>query len=1008
MDTNPDPKTSKADDGTKQQPAHKVLFDIKTKLLVTLCTLAALTAVASAVAVYGFFLIDRSVSRITAETVPTMAASLHLAEKSAEISAIAPALMASADRFERISEQANLEENLLELSELTRSLKTSGIPTDTVNELVKTHELISTQLNALNEAVDHRLRIKVQRETAMESLARMHQNFLDALEPLVDDAHFNLIISGEEVTAQSTEAITNLVQSGVNTIHPLLTINAEVNLAAGLLAEVAHISDPVLLQPLREQFVAVVARIRRNLRQLADSPKWQKLQHGINALLASGIGDKNIFDVRASALSVSESSQGTTQVNRAELVQTVKDAHETALAILVPLIDDATFDLVINAESLTAQSTDSINNLIDGGVNTLQTLLTLRAEGNLAAGLLGEAAGARDATMLQPVRERFIAAAEHIQKILIKMPESVSGPELRETSQALIDFGTANENIFDLRYAELEQTTIAQRSLEASRMLSIRLSEQVADLVKTARQGSDEAAVRSTETIKHGKLMMTLITAASVTGALLVMLFYVGPRIVGPLENITEAMSELAAGDTSVDIPCRERSDEIGRMAQALGVFRDTAIEVQNSNLVEIRETRRRLMDAIESISEGFSLYDNQDRLVVCNSKYRELLYPENDVEITPGMTFEEIVRNAAEKGYIEDAQNRVEEWVEERLTRHREPIDESHLQRRVDDRWILVNERKTEDGGTVAVYSEVTELKQREAELAKKSNSLEQLSNQLAKYLSPQVYDSIFRGRQEVKLASQRKKLTVFFSDIVGFTEIADRMESEDLTQLLNHYLTEMSQLALAHGATIDKYVGDAIVIFFGDPESQGIKEDALACVNMAVAMRKKMHELQDEWRASGVGKPLQCRIGINTGFCTVGNFGSDDRMDYTIIGGGVNLASRLEAASTPGEILISYETYALVKDQICCEEHGEINVKGMAYPVVTYRVVDLYSNIRHDHQLIREHHTNLQLDLDIHAMSAKERSQAVAVLRQALDSLSGFDKAQNRRKRASTKRGR
>jgi class 3 adenylate cyclase len=1004
MDANPARLRSTGDAMAEQRAKHNVLFGIKTKLLLALCVLAALTAVASAVAVYGFFLIDRSVTRITAETVPTMAASLQLAEKTAEIAAIAPALMASADQYERISEQASLEEKVLELAALTQSLNIRGIPLDKVNKLVETQEQITAKLTALDTAVDTRLQIKAQREATVVDMVLAHQNFLDALEPLVDDAHFNLIISGEEVTARSTEAITHLIQGGVNTIHPLLTINAEGNLAAGLLAEVANVSDPVLIQPIREQFVAVAARIRRNLRQLADMSKPQKLQNAIDALLAFGTGRGNIFDMRKNELLASASSQNSTQVESEGMAQKTRQAHETVLAILAPLVDDATFNLVISAEDLTAESTRSINDLIDGGVNTLDALLTLRAEGNLAAGLLGEAASVRDATMLQPVRERFIAAVGHIEKMLTQLPDSLVGDALRRAPQALIDFGISDGNIFDLRRAELDQIAVAQRSLEASRALSVQLGDQVAELVKVAQRGSNEAAFHSEETIERGKLIMMLITAASVAGALLVMLYYVGPRIVRPLGDITEAMADLAAGDTSVDVPYRERSDEIGRMAQALGVFRDTAIEVQKSNLVEIRETRRRLMDAIESISEGFSLYDSQDRLVVCNSKYQQLLYPGSTEEISPGMTFEDIVRRAAERGYIKDAQNRVEEWLEERLARHREPSDEPHLQCRGDDRWILVSERKTEDGGTVAVYSEVTELKQREAELAQKSNSLEQLSTQLAKYLSPQVYDSIFRGKQEVKLVSHRKKLTVFFSDIVGFTETADRMESEDLTQLLNHYLTEMSQLALAHGATIDKYVGDAIVIFFGDPESQGIKEDALACVTMAIAMRKRMQELQDVWRASGVGKPLSCRTGINTGYCTVGNFGSEDRMDYTIIGGGVNLAARLESAASPDEILISYETYALVKDQIYCEEHGEIDVKGIAYPVVAYRVVDLYDNVRDDHHFIREHHANLKLDLNMHAMSVKERNQAVSVLRQALDSLSVFDKAQNPRKPATT----
>jgi hypothetical protein len=114
---------------------------------------------------------------------------------------------------------------------------------------------------------------------------------------------------------------------------------------------------------------------------------------------------------------------------------------------------------------------------------------------------------------------------------------------------------------------------------------------------------------------------------------------------------------------------------------------------------------------------------------------------------------------------------------------------------------------------------------------------------------------------------------------------------------------------------------------------------------------------------------------------------------MDYTIIGGGVNLASRLESSSTPGEILISYETYALVRDEIHCEEHGQIQVKGIAYPVATYVAEDSYDNLDRERQLIREDHPNLKLDLDLDAMSLEERNEAAAVLRQVLDRLSAED---------------
>lgn len=352
--------------------------------------------------------------------------------------------------------------------------------------------------------------------------------------------------------------------------------------------------------------------------------------------------------------------------------------------------------------------------------------------------------------------------------------------------------------------------------------------------------------------------------------------------------------------------------------------------------------SEQRLAEAIESISEGFVCYDAEDRLVICNSCFSEVLYPGFEVDLAAGAKFESFIQHAAERGYVKDAEGRVEEWIAERLAQHRNP-GPPQVQQRGSGRWVMVSERRTEDGGTVGVYSDITELKQREQDLTEKSAALAALSAKLAKYLAPQVYDSIFAGRQDVKIESKRKKLTICFSDLVGFTEMTDKMESEDLTQLLNHYLTEMSRIALQFGATVDKYMGDAIVMFFGDPETRGVKEDALACVEMALAMQKRMDELAEVWRDAGIENPLRCRIGIHTGYCTVGNFGSEDRMGYTIIGGAVNLASRMEHEASPGSVLISYETFAHVKDAIQCEERGQIRVRGIAYPVATYAVVAL-----------------------------------------------------------------
>jgi class 3 adenylate cyclase len=274
---------------------------------------------------------------------------------------------------------------------------------------------------------------------------------------------------------------------------------------------------------------------------------------------------------------------------------------------------------------------------------------------------------------------------------------------------------------------------------------------------------------------------------------------------------------------------------------------------------------------------------------------------------------------------------------------------------------------------------------------VSEQNAKLESLSSQLARYLSPQLYRSLFKGEKNVEVAAQRKKLTIFFSDIAGFTETTDMLESEELTSLLNHYLREMSAIALEYGATIDKFIGDAIMLFFGDPESRGVRDDAIACVKMAIAMQQRMRDLQAEWRERGQEHVFQLRIGINTGYCTVGNFGSDERIDYTVIGNEVNLAARLQTHADLGGILIAHETCALVKDAVLTEETGTITVKGFSKPVRTHRVVGLYDDNPAHGRVIRREQDGLLLIVDPRKLDDHNRAEVVRLLQETASRLAG-----------------
>ena len=261
--------------------------------------------------------------------------------------------------------------------------------------------------------------------------------------------------------------------------------------------------------------------------------------------------------------------------------------------------------------------------------------------------------------------------------------------------------------------------------------------------------------------------------------------------------------------------------------------------------------------------------------------------------------------------------------------------------------------------------------------------NRIEELASKLSKYLSPQVYRSIFSGQKNVQIEANRKKLTVFFSDIKDFTELTDRLEPEVLSSLLNSYLNEMSKIALKYGGTIDKFVGDAILIFFGDPETNGEKADATSCVLMALEMRERMKFMRQIWEDEGISKPLNIRIGINTGYCNVGNFGSEDRLDYTIIGGEVNLASRLESNASVGQILVSHETYSLIKNSITCEEREEINVKGLAHKVRTYQVIDKKEKNEKGVTKLKDNYEGFSLSIDL---AVSRKAEVIASLKNAL----------------------
>ena len=264
--------------------------------------------------------------------------------------------------------------------------------------------------------------------------------------------------------------------------------------------------------------------------------------------------------------------------------------------------------------------------------------------------------------------------------------------------------------------------------------------------------------------------------------------------------------------------------------------------------------------------------------------------------------------------------------------------------------------------------------------EAEKQQQLLQKASDRLSKYLSPQICEQIFSD-VEFDTGTGRKKLTIFFSDIVNFTSITESMEAEELSGFLNFYLTNMCEIALKYGGTIDKFIGDSVMIFFGDPQSKGPEQDALACCNMGLEMLAFVEKNEELFKEQfNFPEKLEIRIGVHSGVCSVGNFGSDQRLDYTVIGRAVNVAARLEQAAPKNSMLFSNSTKSLLADTFQVSDSIEVKAKGIDRPIIGYILTNQISK----RSLVTVKEEGISLKFDPNIVDKKEVDKFLLKIKQ------------------------
>lgn len=272
------------------------------------------------------------------------------------------------------------------------------------------------------------------------------------------------------------------------------------------------------------------------------------------------------------------------------------------------------------------------------------------------------------------------------------------------------------------------------------------------------------------------------------------------------------------------------------------------------------------------------------------------------------------------------------------------------------------------------------------EAKLTQTNKTLDALTENLSRFVPQTVVKALMQDGQDDLVRLKRQEITVFFSDIVGFTSLTERLEPEQLAMIMSDYFTKMSEICDKWGGTLDQFIGDAIIIFFGAPESTGTKNDAAKAIGMTLEMSEALHLLRQSWSQQGLNLDFQVRMGLSTGFSHVGNFGAADRLHYTALGNVVNEAARIQELGKAGQILLSQDTYAHIKDNYDCNEYDKVTLKGYSHKLTLYELS--LQQKTWQSQLITHEQTGFQMHLD--PSSIKDKDQAIDQLRQALETIS------------------